>query len=212
MDKEHNNGSNEKMSGCAGIFWFFVVMFIIFCFIIISSDSDKTTNLSRKQEAMSTQNEQNKLKENEYNKYVIDRNAPKHQIVVDNNMIERAKDAAYVKGFEQINTTELEEFCSDSGYIPYQYINDFKQQFSKTILNAQNIFNEISKDVNADIYKYILENSKKTDVLGNELDILHKQYNISKQDYCKIFDNERQNIINAKIKIIKTDRPNMYLD
>ena len=56
---------------------------------------------------------------------------------------QKAKDAGFIKGFELVNTLALEDYCSDSGYIPHNYIDKFKKQYSKTILNANNILENI---------------------------------------------------------------------
>lgn len=116
----------------------------------------------------------------------------------------------FIKGVEYINTTAIEKFCRDSGYIPYQFINEFKHTFPKTNSNAQNIIDIISKQYNMDFNKHVLDSASQSNVLETEFSSF-QQHGFSKQDYCKIFDKERKTIIDEKIKILQ-QKPNMYLD
>ena len=123
-----------------------------------------------------------------------------------------AKDAGFVKGFEFVNTSALVDYCSDSGYVPYNYIGMFQKQLSKTMLNANNILEnygtkeQIKKEVIDKIYQLSI------DLLEDDFDNIHSQYGISKKQYCQLFDDEADTILSEKLQLLKQQRPNMYID
>lgn len=123
-----------------------------------------------------------------------------------------AKDAGFVKGFEFVNTSALEDFCSDSGYVPHNYVDKFKKQFSKTILNANNILEKYGtkEQIKKEIVDIIYQPSIET--LENDFDSIHSQYGISKKHYCQLFDEEADKILSEKLQILNQQRPNMYMD
>ena len=123
-----------------------------------------------------------------------------------------AKDAGFVKGFEVVNTLALEDYCSDSGYVPHNYIDKFRRQYSKTILNANNILEkygtteQIKKEIVDKVYQPSI------DTLDNDFNNIHSQYGISKKQYCQLFDEEADTILSEKLQFLKQQRPNMYMD
>ena len=92
-----------------------------------------------------------------------------------------AKDAGFIKGFEIMNTSELSLFCTDSGYVPILYINEFKQQFARTIANANSII--VKYDKNEDFEQLIKEKMKQEGLfpLQSEFESLRKEYGITKE-------------------------------
>ena len=120
-------------------------------------------------------------------------------------------DAGLVKGFEFLNTSTLEDYCSDSGYVPHNYIDKFKKQYNKTILNANNILEKhLTKE---QIKKVVVDNSyHQRDTFEDEFNNLRSHYGISKKQYCQIFDKEADAILSEKLQMFKQQRPNMYMD
>lgn len=122
------------------------------------------------------------------------------------------EDAGFILGFEFANTSALEDYCSDSGYVPHNYIDKFKKQYNKTILNANNITEkyltkeQIKKEVVNNIYHSSI------DTFENEFNNARSQYGISKKQYCQIFDKEADAILSEKLQMLKQQRPNMYMD
>ncbi len=125
---------------------------------------------------------------------------------------QEVKYASFVKGFEIVNTIALEEYCIDSGHVPNDYINQFKKNYNKTILNANNILEKYAipeqrqKEIVDKIYQQSLE------LLENDFVNLNTQYKISKKQYCQLFDEEANFILSEKLQIFKQQQPNMYLD
>ena len=123
-----------------------------------------------------------------------------------------SKDAGFVKGFEIVNTVALENYCSDTGYVPNTYINKFKKQFSKTILNANNILEKYAtkEQIQSEIIDKIYQPS--IDTLTKDYNDIQAQYGISKKQYCQLFDEESDIVLSEKIQILKQQRPNVYKD
>lgn len=126
--------------------------------------------------------------------------------------IKVAKDVGFIKGFEMANTTVLESYCSESGYIPKIYITEFKKQFLKTLSNADTMYSryfntpKMKKNFEDKVFPVGYNN------LENEFYNLNQQYGISKKEYCKIFDEQKDTILQEKKKILKQQQANMYLD
>ena len=122
-----------------------------------------------------------------------------------------AEDAGYIKGVELANTSILEDYCSVTGYVPHSYIGKFKEQYQKTILNANNILDKYTTKSELDeIVSEIYQSG--IDTLENDFINIHSQYGISKQRYCQLFDEESDTILSEKLQLLKQQRPNMYKD
>lgn len=123
-----------------------------------------------------------------------------------------SKDAGFVKGFEVVNTTALQDYCSPSGYIPNEYIHKFRTQFSKTIQNANNTLEKYA--TKEQIQKEMIDKVYQTSlgVLESEYQSLNAQYKVSRKEYCQFFDVEAGAILADKLQTFKQQRPNAYLD
>ena len=121
-------------------------------------------------------------------------------------------DAGFAKGFIAVNTTVLESFCSSSGYIPNEFINDFNNRFSKTNENADKILNKYMKK--EEVQKLIVSKASSAGlvVLESEYNKIKTNSGITKKEFCQLFDNQKSSIIEEKIKIFKQNKPLMYLD
>lgn len=122
------------------------------------------------------------------------------------------KDASFVKGFELINTSELRAFCSDTGYIPNDFIKKFENQFSKTITNADKI---IDKNFPPKEFQKLIEekiSKEGHDILESEYKRLYNQQKISKKEFCQMFDKQKDKVVADKVQIFKQNKPNMFLD
>ena len=132
-------------------------------------------------------------------------------ISISHKDFQEAKNAGYVKGFEVVNTSVLKDYCSGSGYVPHAYINKFKKQYSKTILNANNI---LEKYMTKDELNEAVDEAYQLgmDTLEDEFNNLRSQYEISKKQYCQYFDEEADAILSEKLQLLKEQLPNMYMD
>ncbi len=122
------------------------------------------------------------------------------------------KDAGFVKGFVASNTFVLKTFCTSSGYVPNEFISQFENKFSKTNKNADEILDKyFSKE---DAQKLVVDQASKAGlvVLTNEYNKINRENGISKKDFCKLIDKNKDSIIDNKIKTFKQNKPNMYLD
>ena len=119
------------------------------------------------------------------------------------------KDAGFIKGFEIVNTSVLEEFCSVSGYVPKNFIDKFKEQFNNTILNANEILEKYG--VTEETLKSVTEEINEQEVLEKDFNDL-SQHGISKKEYCQMFDELSDTILSEKSQQLKQYKPYMYKD
>lgn len=137
---------------------------------------------------------------------------PNNQPVYSEEDRQLAEDAGFVMGFVLANTDMLEKFCSETGYVPNSYIQDFKTQFSKTSSNADKV-----------ISKYLIRKSDKKRFddevskasfgsFDKDYAIYKTRYKISKKQYCEVFDNQKAVILKEKVRTLKQRKPHMYLD
>lgn len=123
-----------------------------------------------------------------------------------------AKDAGFIKGFEIVNTVALKDYCSDSGYVPNIYITKFNRKFAKTInfANEKMVTFGTPEEIENEVIKPVYDKSIK--LLDDEFKGLNSQYQITKKDYCQLFDTEANNILIEKEQIFKQQKPALFLD
>ncbi len=135
---------------------------------------------------------------------------PKNQKHIFGN--QKLFDSFFIFEFMYANTYSLQSYCKDAEYIPYEYINAFKATFNKTDENAMEY---IRNHMTQSSMTSILMSLKSSDLKSYEeeyLSIKKRLPDITRKNYCQLFDNEKDAILQEKVKLLKTEKPNMFLD
>jgi len=166
--------------------YFMIAIFIVFCLLLFVKD----------------------FKEgfwNGYNKFYYLYQKP----TVDKEKIE---DSCFVFSFIYTNTNSLKNYCKNHNYIPEVFINSFKLSVNKTYNNAvEYMSNNLTK---AGIKNIILTlNNNNNKYLEEDFLSINKRYShFTRKDYCQMFDEQKEIIIQEKIKLLKAEKPQMFLD
>lgn len=117
--------------------------------------------------------------------------------------LKQIRSAGVIKGFLYPNTKVLEDYCSETGYIPKRYISKLQSRLYKTILKSNEIIDKYN------LHKKLNEQEKNSynknlQDLEESFNQYRNQYGQSKTklDYCKQFDENYESIIRNKINLL----------
>ena len=131
------------------------------------------------------------------------------------NKTAKIKDAMFTYGYVTVNTQALIDFCKDAGYIPEKYVLKFRTSFLKTMETMEiNLKTLDSRTLNG--VKEI-QNKTLLKILNDDFEMQRKslkQENIdlTKAAYCKIFDEDADNIVKEKVENFKMLRADLFMD
>ncbi len=128
--------------------------------------------------------------------------------------VKTVENAMFLYGFVSSSATSLENFCKTAGYVPNKYLNLFNQTFKKTIDNMNLLFAKINPEVKKELDNVQQEGLMEFENthLKNYEGIKKDNSKFTKQQYCKAFDDNANQLVETKVKMFKKEEPSLFLD
>lgn len=125
--------------------------------------------------------------------------------------------ALLIYGVVYGNTEIIRDFCSETGYIPEEYINLFESSFYKTSQYMNEIFVELQKKYKINPIPYYKNRYKNEFIQVYEKDYeLYKNYTnnekVTKKSYCIMFDEMRDSLVSEKVTTFEEKNSNVFFD
>ncbi|MBQ4077784.1 hypothetical protein IJD15_01195 [bacterium] len=141
----------------------------------------------------------------------------KNPVTISEKSQRELEEAILIYGVVYGNTDIIRDFCSETGYIPEEYINLFENSFYKTSQYMNKLFDEFQKKYKMNPISYYKSSHKSEFIQVYENDYaLYKKYSydedITKKAYCMSFDKMKKNLVSEKISTFAKMYPNIFFD
>ena len=178
-----------------------VAVLFISVIVLISRDiSDINTNYYEEE---IVQKEIAAEQENTEEKRVID------YTITDNDVNE----VSFIYGFMS-SKEGLVNYCEKTGYVPNDYVKQYNNEFSYTKQKMDKIINTMPENYKTEFDAAVEKFSSIEDPFGYEADyqrVVNKYSEegkvLTKKEYCKMYDDKAQEIIQYKKQLLKEKMP-----
>lgn len=141
----------------------------------------------------------------------------KNNVTISQKSQRELEEAIVIYGVVYGNTDVIRDFCSETGYVPEEYINLFENSFYKTSKYMNKLFADFQRKYKMNPISYYKKSHKNEFIQVYENDYaLYKKYsydeNITKKAYCMSFDKKKKDLVGEKISTFAKMYPDIFFD